>query len=207
MRNTKPNKNIKLIALLISLLILITTLLIIVLNFYVLPKYKSYNLSSEKFSGNIYSINFPNSWKFEGPSEGPITGFPEYGKLISPSGDTQIYIGLRGDNRFEFASEEIKQNVESSYVDIGNKKYYAEEYFLDLNKDGEIDTAITEVEINDANFIGYREYSQEIFLPIKIQLLYGFTSDSIPYTEKFKKYSTEKVEALSIIKTFNLKGR
>ncbi len=195
------------IALIFVLLTLSFTIAISIVFKFVLKFDEKSLKTATSYIGKIYSIDFPPNWKFEGPSEGPITGFPEFSKLVSPSGDTQIFIGLRGDNRFEFSSDDLQTNTVPLSVEINGKKYFAEENLLDLNKDGEADIATVEVELNDANFIGYREFSQEIFLPIKIQILYGFGSQKVPFEEKLKTYEIEKEAALNVLKTFKLKQR
>jgi|SRR3989344_669001 len=157
------------------------------------------------FVGRVYEISYPWNWTFEGPSEGPITGFPEFSKLVSPSGDSQIVIGLKGDNRFEYVYDDIRQKTESTQLLVGNKTYAAEEQYLDINEDPEFNIVLLETEINDKRLIGFTIGAREISLPMKIQILYRFTSENIPYEEKLKMYQKEKEEALKILQTFKLK--
>ena len=166
---------------------------------------KKQNLIKNTFVGKVYQISYPWNWTFEGPTEGPITGFPEFSKLISPSGDTQIVIGLKGDNRFEYVYDDIQQKTERSEIVIGNKKYVAEEQYLDINEDPEYNVVILEAELNDIHLIGFGMGDREVFLPLKIQILYRFTSEDIPFEEKMKMYEIEKEEAFKILQTFKPK--
>ena len=47
---------------------------------------------------------------------------------------------------------------------------------------------------------------REVFLPLKIQILYRFTSEDTPFEEKMKMYQVEKEEALKILQTFKFKN-
>ena len=156
------------------------------------------------YSGKVYEISYPWNWTFEGPSEGPITGFPEFSKLLSPSGDTQIIIGLKGDNRFEFLYDDIRSKTEATTLTVGNKTYSAEEEFLDINEDPEYNVVILEAEITDAKVLGQSRNSLEALLPLKVQILYRFSTDQIPVDQKIKMYESEQQEALEILQTFRL---
>lgn len=171
-------------------------------NFEFLNKNVDPKSNVSKFEGKLYSISYPTDWDFEGPSEGPITGFPEYSKLISPSKDTQIVIGLKGDNRFEYVYDDIHQKTLPSEVIIGDKKYVAEEQYFDFDENPEFNIVILESELDDAYMIGQSGSSKELFLPIKIQILYRFSNENIPFESKMEMYKAEKAQALEIIKTF-----
>lgn len=158
----------------------------------------------KSFKGKIYQISYPWNWIFEGPTEGPISGFLEFAKLISPSGDLQIIIGLKGDNRFEYVYDDIRQETKETQLQIGNKSYQADEQFFDINADQEFNIAILEAEIKDKRLIGYAEGAREISLPMKIQVLYRFSSENIPFEEKLKQYEQEKNAALQVLQTFKL---
>lgn len=157
--------------------------------------------TNSSFKGRIYEISYPWNWTFDGPSEGPITGFPEFSKLISPSGDTQIIIGLRGDNRFEYVYDDIVQETKPAELMIGNKIYKGEEQFLDISEDPEFNIVLLEVEIDDKKIIGFSNGNNEAFLPMKIQILHRFSVESIPFEEKLKIYESEKAEAQQILQT------
>lgn len=160
--------------------------------------------TTNTYKGTVYAISYPWNWNFDGPSEGPITGFSEFSKLVSPSGDMQIVIGLRGDNRFEFIYDDIRQETKEAELILGSKSYFAEEHYLDIDESPEYNLVILETELEETQLLGYTQGSREIFLPVKIQILYRFTQEEIPFEDKIKMYETEKAEALSILRTFKL---
>lgn len=161
-------------------------------------------IATNTYKGRIYQISYPWNWIFEGPTEGPITGFPEFSKLISPSGDTQIVIGLKGDNRFEYVYDDIRQETYETKILIGNKQYQADEQFFDINEDPEFNIAILEAEISDKRLIGFTQGAREVSLPMKVQILYRFPSDDMRFEEKMKMYEQEKEKALEILQTLKL---
>lgn len=164
------------------------------------------NGNTSKFSGAYYQISFPSAWKFEGPTEGPITGFPEFAKIVSPTGDLSIYVGLRGDNRFEFNHDDIQSRLEGTVIKIGDKFYNGEEEFFDIDGQSGYDMVALEVELDDARNLGFSNYSKQVLLPVKIQVLYRFSTDGeLTFEQKMSNYRREKEQALKILETFRFR--
>lgn len=158
------------------------------------------------YIGDYYRISYPDKWALSGPSEGPVSGFPEYLRLISPTGDLSISIGLEGDNRFEYVDEDTLEELKSVVVEINNKLYPAEEKYLALDEK-EISIVTLEVLITDKLELGANSTrTYDVLRPFVVQLSYRLPkSPRLDYEDQLQAYEAEKAAALEVIKTLRIK--
>ncbi len=163
------------------------------------------SISWKHYKGDTYRISYPDKWAFSGPYEGPVSGFPEYVRLISPTGDMSINIGLEGDNRFEYVDEDILEELKSVVVETNNKVYPAEEKYLALDEK-EISIVTLEVLLTDRSELGINSArTYDVLRPFVVQLYYRLPkSPKYTYEEQIKSYEAEKAEALEVIKTLRI---
>lgn len=158
------------------------------------------------FKGNNYRISYLEKWGVSGPYEAPISGFPEYLKLISPSGDLHINIGLKGDGRFTAVDEAVIQSLNSFPIQINNKEYIAEESFLLLGGSEDsngVDMVTLSVTLEDVTKLGTAiTGTYDVFQPMRIQVLYRMPKSAKTSEGQLEAYSEERSEALEILKTF-----
>lgn len=179
------------------------------------------NINWKQFLGKTYTISYPSNWALSGPYEGPVSGFSEYTKFISPSGDMSINIGLEGDNRFEYVMAEYLQDIKNVEVEINGKKYQGKEKYLAF-EDKTLGVIALDIVLDDGlvltdNTIG----APSIFRPLVVQLYYRLPKVTTPTTVstttndtnndsintsdvQLQTYETEKKAALDIVKTFRV---
>lgn len=163
----------------------------------------------KSFSGNNYTVYYPLSWGVSGPYEAPISGFPEYLKLISPSGDLHINIGLKGDGRFTATDDAVPQNINTFNVKTNGKEYIGEESFLLLGGSSDnngVDMVTISITLEDVTKLGTAVTgTYDVFQPMRIQILYRMPKSTKSLDEQLATYSQEKAAALSILESFRAK--
>ncbi len=157
------------------------------------------------YKGEYYRISYPDKWALSGPSEGPVSGFPEYLRLISQTGDLSINIGLEGDNRFEYVDEDILEELKSTVIEVNGNLYPAEEKYLALDEK-EISIVILEVLITDKLELGINSTrTYDVLRPFVVQIYYRLPkSPKLSYEDQLKSYEAEKVQALEVVKTLRI---
>lgn len=157
--------------------------------------------STKSYKGKTYTISYPSSWGVVGPTEGPVTGFPEFIRLVSPSGDMFINIGLDGDNSFEYVSTEHLKNIRNVPVVIGGVEYVGEEKELSFSEDS-FDVITLDITLDEKRTLSSNE--TPVVRPFVVQLYYRFPKAINLDPDNAKSlYEEEKTAALEVLDSFS----